>query len=116
MKITSEKLFNAANGASSINSAAFSIEHLVDIGLTVAMAGTLSGNMVLQVSNDHTEDETAVAGWATLLTSPANLTFAGSASTLCLNYADCGFRWMRLAWTATGGAGTLTALLNAKGV
>lgn len=66
---------------------------------------SIGGTASLECSNDRVEPPT---DWVEITDSPIAIAAGESA---VLNVSNAGYRWVRAAWTAGAGAGTVTATL-----
>ena len=82
-------------------------EQLDRIRYDLAWTGTPTGNLSVQVSNTK-----SITGWRTITLDPA-LNMAGSAGVAEIDIKNICWKYVRLSWTPTGGAGTLNAYYKA---
>lgn len=109
----------AGNMSSSITSSVVEIKNQDNIGIQLHWTGTPTGSFAVQISSDHREDingNVQVAGnWVSLPLSPA-ITASGSADDAYIDLNQMSAMYLRVVYTAVSGAGTLSALVVAKGV
>jgi hypothetical protein len=96
--------------------------HIANFSIQVVFSGSPQGNFKLQMSNDEGNPTAAreadrdyqISNWTDIADSAFTVNAAGD---VAWNYRDCGFRWVRVVWTHTGGSGTITSIrFNVKGV
>jgi hypothetical protein len=110
---------NAASSAASFNSTATHVMYSDNIGIQISWTGTTTGTFAIQASNDAVLPFNGGAPtggtWSTYtVTSPP--TPAGTAGNGIITVNQFPFAFIRLAYTATSGTGTITAVLTAKPV
>jgi hypothetical protein len=112
MKRIQERILNAANVATSVNSPIFNCGDIYVISLVTTVTGTPSASIKFQASNDEATNESGagVTNWADI-GSTRTLSAAG---TFADNIDGIGYKWVRVVLTG-GGTGTITATVNAKG-
>ena len=114
-------LVNAASTATTVTSAASSINKLSGISYDLTWTGTTTGTFAVQVSNSYSincEGAVINAGsWNTLPTASFTGTYpvpAGSPGNGFLDVVGTEAAWVRLVFTPSAGTGTLTVLAAAK--
>lgn len=124
MRIHNENILQSATQdlTSSVNFRPIWIGHSALYAIQLTFTGTLGGSFKLQASCDagNTNNQTlssqpsGVVNWTDVANSTQNINAAGN---VMWNVADPGYCWVRVVWTASSGAGTLTvARCNIKGV
>lgn len=69
------------------------------------ITGTPEGTILVQISNDSTEDEALVANWVDYTGSLTNIL---GVDQLMINIKDISFRWIRLAYVSVASTGFIT--------
>jgi len=69
------------------------------------ISGSPEGIMLVQISNDPTEDDNLVTNWIDYPDSSVNIL---GVTQLMINIKDLSFRWVRLAYIRTAGTGFVT--------
>lgn len=69
------------------------------------ITGSPDGNLLIQISNDPTEDDDFVSNWVDY---PDSSTSLLGVDQLIINVKDLTFRWMRLVYIRVGGTGFIT--------
>jgi len=103
------------NAASNFQSGQMTAEYAAYFSIQAVISGTAVGVLSLQGSNDVGSPFTPFTGatnWTDITGSNANVTGSGS---VFWNYQNCGFKWVRMVYTASSGTGTITARYNSKG-
>lgn len=112
---------NTGDMSASFNSDPFAVIRMDQCALTatVSSASTLTGTLTVECCNDEgnnaTGDASGVSGltnWVTIANTSQAITGNGSTT---WNLSNMGYRWVRVAWTRSGGSGTLAIRANAKG-
>lgn len=103
-------LFSAHAMTSSFNSSAIGINWEDNIGLQWTWTGTPTGVFTIQVSMDPT-----LLGWISLPTT-GYAQPAGSGDTFGVDFNQTAFAYIRLAYTATSGSGSVTCKIAGKSV
>ena len=119
MKISNRN--DVASMNASFTSAAYHIEHLIGYsicGTWAQTAATLSGLIKLQASNNAFMDnvnneENPDATWVDITGS--SIAVSGSGDQFW-NVSDAYYKAFRIVWVRSGGQGTYTAFITAKGV
>ena len=94
------QLISAQDAGSNITSIPVDLGDLRDFSIHIDFSGaTLGGSLTLQASNDQT-DFVTVSGSTQVIASAASHVY---------NVQGAAYRYVRLTWTQTGGAGTMTA-------
>jgi len=75
------------------------------ISLHNIITGTPEGSILVQLSNDLTEDEALITNWVDY---PGSLTSILGITQLMININDITFRWIRLAYIRVNSTGTIT--------
>lgn len=70
------------------------------------ISGTPDGSILLQISNDPTEDEALVTNWVDYTGSLVSIL---GVSQLMINVKDMSFRWARLAYIRVADTGYITS-------
>ncbi len=111
MRVLAEAMLVSVDGATSFNSDAVSVEHLVVAAIQAQWTDTLAGVLQVQASCDVGTP----TNWNDV--TDKLLTAAGSASSGIIHLTDMGYRWLRLKYTAdeTPGTGTVSARVFGKG-
>jgi hypothetical protein len=110
------KLFDAISGATSIQSSPVGIKFTDNVSIQIQSTGTLAGTFAVQVSNDFDPNlPTATANWSDLALS-AVPTLAGSSDSILIDLTQVSAPFIRLSYTATSGAGNISATIAAKGI
>lgn len=106
---------------SSFNGPATNINGLPGISFDLVWTGSPTGTFQVQVSNSYSQDPEgnviAAGNWTTLPTSSFSGTYpvpSGSGSSGFLDVVGTEAAWVRLAYTATSGTGSLTVIAAAK--
>ena len=114
-------LINAVSMASNITGPATNINGLPGISYDIAWSGTPTGTFTVQVSNTYTQDYEGnvinAGNWNSLPTASFTGTYpvpSGSAGNGFLDVVGTEAAWVRLLYTASGGAGNLTVVPAAK--
>lgn len=116
--ITEHSIFiPAGNMSANITSSALPLATMYGYSIQVVMTGVLTGTLKLQCSDDFGNSNSAVDGtgittWTDVQGTSTAIT---NTTTTVYNFADVFYRWVRLVYTATTGAGTMVATFNAKG-
>lgn len=88
--------------------------NVVNYSIQLVFTGTLGGNFKLQASCDkgspnsasEAQQSSGVTNWTDVADSAFTVSAAGN---VMWNVRNTGYEWVRVAWTATSGAGTLTS-------
>jgi hypothetical protein len=100
--------------AASFNGPPTSITYLDNLMIQIVYTGTPTGTFAIQASNDYDPDiSPATTNWITLPLS-GTPTAAGSGDSIDIQMTGVGSPWIRLAYTASGGAGNLNMWINGK--
>lgn len=117
----SAPLINAASMATSITSAPTYINQLPGISYDLVWTGTPTGTFAVQVSNTYAQSPSgavlAAGNWSTIPPSNFAGTYpvpSGSPGNGFLDVVGTEGAWVRLVYTASGGAGSLTVVPAAK--
>src|ERR1051326_4982637 len=111
MRFLNDPLFNATSQTSK-NSDALDSSQMEAASVQVYFSdAAAAGTLKVQVSNDHwgagnLPEPFTPTHWNDL--SGASVTVAAGATSLIPRFDVC-YQWIRLVWTSTGGAGTMTA-------
>lgn len=107
----------------SANFPAVWLGHVVNFSIQVVFTGTPVGVFKLQASDDQGQPDggtgtaglaTGVTNWTDIADSSQSISAAGD---MTWNYANAGFRFVRVVYTRTSGTGTVTsARCSIKGV
>lgn len=112
----------ATDMTASFNLPAIWLGHVCNFSVQVVFTGTPVGSFKLQASNDAGSPNastqpllaTGVVNWTDIANSAQAVSAAGD---ITWNYANAGFNFVRLVYTASSSTGSLTvARLNTKGV
>lgn len=105
----------------SFNTKPIWLGHICNFSIQLVFTGTPNGTFTLQLSNDlghpnaqsETQQYADVTNWTTITDSAQPITAAGDHT---YQFANAGFRWVRVVWTQSSSTGTLTiARCNVKG-
>lgn len=82
-------------------------------------SGLTAGTFKLQASNDPGDNGSGQGvsqptHWTDVASSSQAI--SGASGSILYDVTECGYRWVRLVYTPSGGSGTLTANINTKGV
>jgi hypothetical protein len=109
-------LLNAVSATSAQNSSAINIQFGYGVSFfIVSSSASNSGTLQIQCSNDTSEylggqNAPAPINWINAPGTNSSVTVASGANGICYitpsNYP--GFRWLRVVWTPSSGAGTIT--------
>lgn len=123
MRIANENLIPAGAVDISVNAnlRALWLGHICNYSIQLAFTGSPVGSFVLQASNDPGQPDgglspqaTGVTHWTTIADTSASVSAAGD---IMWNIENAGYTWVRVAYTADSGTGSLTyARANVKGV
>ncbi len=110
---------SGTNAAVSQNSEPVDLNYRYGIAIQAVLTGSPVGTLKLQGSCDFGARNQPEAGgndqvvnWTDIADSTAVVSGAGTAS---WNFQGSFYKWIRLVYTATSGAGTITARANSKG-
>ncbi len=114
--LPSFKILTAADLSGDLTSLVTHIGNLDNIGIQcVLTTSDAAGTLAVQVSADHQQDtygNVTVAGhWVTITHQDVA---AGQPSDTMFDLNQLSAPWIRLAWTRTGGTGTITATITGK--
>lgn len=114
-------LVNAASMATTVTSVPTSINRIPGISYDLAWTGTPTGTFAVQVSNTYSQSATGAVinagNWNTLPTASFSGTYpvpAGSPGNGFLDVVGTEAAWVRIVYTPSGGAGSLTVVVAAK--
>ena len=105
--------------SSSLTSNPIWLGHIANFAIQLVFTGTPNGTLKLQCSNDEgakTNDisNVSITNWTDIDGSDQAIVASGDH---VWNVQNCGYRWVRVVYTASSGSGTLTsARMNVKGV
>lgn len=109
-------VFNATSSAVTVSSSAVDASQMIKLSVQVAFTDAASaGTLKIQSSNDHNRYSSNLPGtftptnWSDI--SGASVVVAGGATSVIAPIDAC-YQWIRLVWTRTGGAGTMTATVK----
>lgn len=114
MRIANTDLLPASTTMTAdVTTKALRADHEDYASIHLVWTGTPAGTFTLQVSNDATDDPTAITNWTTVTGS--SQAAGGAAGDLFYDYCG-GARWVRAKFTFSASTGTLTvARGNTKG-
>jgi hypothetical protein len=105
MNVLNSVAINAQSNSGTVNSAAYQAYETVFASIQATFTdGAAAGALNLQASNDNGVTPT---NWNTVGT----VAVAAGATTMLAKVETC-YRWLRVQFVSSGGAGTLTATLN----
>ncbi len=114
-----ELIGSGTNAAVSQTSAAVNLNYRYGIAIQVVFTGSPVGAGKLQGSCDfgsrnpiEPDGNAGIVNWTDIADSSSAVSGAGTAS---WNYQGSFYKWIRFVYTATSGAGTVTARANSKG-
>jgi hypothetical protein len=81
--------------------------------LQVVATGTIAGAVKLQYSNDPVQSPAVPTNWSDIPS--ATVTLTGTAGVFSIPKTDLCYNWVQAVFTASGGAGTVTATLQGVG-
>lgn len=120
MRVFNEKILNGSILNAAVTSAAIPLKSIFMYSIGVVVAGTPTGVLKLQVSNDpETNDSIPLpppTNWYDLANSSNTLSAAGNTF---YNISDVAYNYVRIVYTdGSGGTSTATmsAIINAKGI
>lgn len=123
MRIFRRVLFSAADASVSANSAACQIGEIggsVVASVCAKIAGSGTGTMVVQFSNDIPDGTSnfAPTNWYTAINSAGSSSSASIDSSTNYVYFSppMSAQWLRVAYTRSGGSGTITCHISIAGV
>lgn len=106
MKTFNYPAFSAATNTTSA-SAAITARFITSVTAVATFSdNTTTGTIKFQASNDDAKNGTPTT-WVDVPGSAATASVTSGATTT-LGPVDVAFQWLRVSWTRTGGAGTLT--------
>ncbi len=97
----------AVSSTTTYHSASTNINQLANIGLDIRFAGTMTGTLTVECSNDN-------ATFTALTFSPVLTQPTGSNLNILIDLNQVPFEWVRTSYTNASGSGTLTSILTAK--
>lgn len=120
MRSLNEVILNAGNASGNLVSDGVSLEYQLGFSMQAVITGAPIGTLSLQGSNDsgfngpgggpvHGQN---VVNWTDISNSSQPVTGAGTAS---VNFQGVFYKWVRMIYIATSGAGTITIRCNTKG-
>jgi hypothetical protein len=95
------------------------IQLLDNVAVQLNWTGTPTGTFQISGSLDHTQDSQGNitnAGTFIPITLSPSPAASGSASNILINLSGLSFPYIQVAYTATGGTGTLDAYIGAKAI
>jgi len=101
--ILNTQISNAVSLGSSFNSSTVDISEVIGYAVQLTYTGTPTGSLTINASNDGTNFFTV-----------ATVTLTGSAGTNVQNFTQAHYKYVRISYTFTSGAGTLTAYVSGK--
>lgn len=109
MRFLNEAALNAADASANVSSSAIDAAYLVSCSVQAVLAagGDAVGTLKLQFSN-----EAKPSTWSDVASASVSVSSAG---TYTIGKTELCFRWVRLAYVSTSGAGSLTANIQALG-
>src|SRR5260221_11431512 len=114
MKIATTSLLQATNMSVALVSKQADVTSVTNFCIQANFSGSPSGILKLQASNDFTYAQNnqglvtaTVNSWVDVTDSSTNISASGNAA---WDYADCGFAFVRLAYTPSSGSGTMTLI------
>lgn len=119
MRIANDLAVDAGSMTSTntINSDPVWLGHAMGVAIQAVWTGTPNGAFKLQSSLDPQEYSPGytptITNWEDIADSSYSVT--GSAGSYTWNVSDAFFRWIRIVYTNTSSAGTLTVRFNTKG-
>lgn len=99
----------AVTGTNSYPSSSTDINQLHNVGLDVRFAGTMTGTLTVNCSNDNVV-------FTALTFSPPLVQPTGSNLNILIDLNQVPFRYVQVSYTNATGSGTLTSLLSAKDI
>lgn len=113
------KLLSAGSMAGNLTSTPLDIKNLDDIGIQLNFAGSPTGTFQVQVSADYQASDagnvTNAGNWINLTLSPAPVA-SGSAGNVYIDIATISSPWLRVAYTQSGGTGSLDVWATGKAI
>jgi hypothetical protein len=117
LALASYKLVNSQSMASSFTSLATNIQYYDNIGIQFLWTGTPTGTFDIQVSADHQTDQNGnvivVGNWVSLGVTPQP-SASGSSGSWYVDLNQLSAPFVRVVYTASGGAGNATITIVGK--
>lgn len=91
------------------------VDFMLGCAIQCIFIGNATGNLTLQGSCDPITDQQLQAG--TTVTNWTDITTSALAApgTVMFNVSDIGYKWLRIHYAKTGGTGSITINVHAKG-
>lgn len=103
-------LFNAVTNSSTKTSAVIDAAFILQGTIIATFSdGAAGGTLVLQGSNDPASQTPGGEGPQTWVSVPNTSQTVASGATTLIPLTQLCFRWLRLSWTSSAGAGTINA-------
>ena len=95
--------------SANITSSAIKIEHVGMMSISMGWSGNAAGDLKIQISNDVTQDPEVPSNWIDLDPSIGVLVagLLNGDPNVCWMISDTSFRWFRIVFVRSGGAGTV---------
>jgi len=113
VRFDGQKIINAGDlSQATVTSSIVNLSTVTGYSIACAYSGSSpTGTLKIQVSNDFTEDSTAISNWYDLPSSSQSISANG-------NYvwaiSDANYKWLKVLWTKTSGTGTINCFYGTK--
>jgi hypothetical protein len=110
-----KKIIDAGDMSGPLVSSVIDLDDVKLGSIQSVFSGAPAGDLALELSNDIVapggDPDVAVTNWTSYTGSVYTVAAAG---TYMHNISNMGYKWLRLTWTPSGGAGTLDATAAVK--
>lgn len=110
MRFLRETLFSSQDAAGNLASVVIDSSQLISASVQGLATGTIVGSLKLQSSNDAPSNISPPTDWSDIGTVAIS-----AAGVVQINKLDLSYRWIRVTYTATSGAGNLSVSIHALG-
>jgi len=118
MKTVNTAIISDATNASTESVAIDTLQVYAASFMAVFTDNSAAGTLKLQFSNDVSKSQNLPSGWTPtnwLDVPSATVTVSSGATSSIPMPLSFSYRWLKLVWTRTGGAGTFTVNMNSQG-
>lgn len=113
MNVANDIIISQQGLGASFNGEAIAVGQIYGFSVHMIYTGTPAGTLKIQCSNDTTTQSASVTNWVDI--AGASVVISGAGSTL-FNVDQVFYKWIRVVYVRSGGAGSLDVNYFAKGV
>lgn len=117
MRVNNDPIFTASDASVTQTSVAFPVNQVIGYSAQFVWTGSPVGTIKIQVSDDPGTTASSPSQQPTHWTDYSGSTISVSgAGNGTFNVNDAFYNWIRFVYTASSGSGTISGILNTKGI